>query len=132
MSTNKIASSITIVALLISMGIIFTKDFGAGNNTNLAGSNIEIKDGVQYVTINARGGYFPRISTATAGIPTKLIVKTDGTYDCSSYIVINSLNYKNVLPPSGETVVDLGNPTSGKSLNGTCGMGMYRFEIDFK
>jgi hypothetical protein len=44
-----------------------------GNDVS-ASNNSVIKDGVQYVTITARGGYQPRSSTAKAGIPTKLIM----------------------------------------------------------
>ena len=132
---NKIALSIVSAGFIIALSILFFGNTNI-NNTNSAvdqvAQNVEIKDGIQYVTINARGGYFPRVSTAKADLPTKLIVKTDGTYDCSSYLVINSLGYKNILPPDGDTVVDLGIQKTGKSISGTCGMGMYYFTLDFK
>ncbi len=35
------------------------------------------------------------------------------------------------LPQTGSTEIDLGSPQAGK-LQGTCGMGMYPFAIDFK
>lgn len=54
-------------------------------------ANVTIKDGVQYITVNAKGGYSPQSSYAKGGMPTKLIVKTDGTYDCSSSLVIRSV-----------------------------------------
>lgn len=101
------------------------------NNTVTASNNSEIKDGVQYVTITARGGYQPRSSTAKAGIPTKLIVKTNGTYDCSASLVIRQLNYRGMLPNAGETTIDAGTPKAGDVLKGTCGMGMYSFLITF-
>ena len=70
------------MALVVGIGIVFLG--GSKNNTETGGSaqNVEIKDGVQYITINARGGYSPKVSSAKPGIPTKLIVKTNGTYDC--------------------------------------------------
>lgn len=101
------------------------------NNTVTASNNSEIKDGVQYVTINARGGYSPRSSNAKAGVPTKLIMKTNGTYDCSASLVIRSLNYRGMLPNTGETIIDAGTPKAGDVLKGTCGMGMYSFAIAF-
>ncbi len=90
-----------------------------------------VKDGVQYITITARGGYTPEVSVAQSGIPTKLIVKTNGTYDCSSSLVIKSLNYQKILPQTGEEIIDLGIPKAGIPLQGVCGMGMYNFVINF-
>lgn len=52
--------------------------------------NVMVKDGIQYVTLMAKGGYTPAVSLAKGGMPTKLVVKTDGTYDCSSSLVVRS------------------------------------------
>ena len=129
---NKIASIIITVALAIVIGIVF---FGQSKNnpesTNASVQNVEIKDGIQYVTINAKGGYSPKISTAQANIPTKLIVKTNGTYDCSSSLVIRSIGYQKILPQTGEEVIDLDTPEAG-ALQGLCSMGMYNFAVNFK
>ena len=92
--------------------------------------NVEIRDGVQYVSINARAGYSPKISVAQANMPTRLIVKTNNTYDCSSVLLIRSIGYQKILPRTGEEVIDLGAPKSG-NLQGLCGMGMYSFTIKF-
>lgn len=106
---------------------------GEVNNIIANGAdNSVIKNSVQYVTITARGGYSPRQSSAKAGVPTKLVVKTNGTYDCSASLVITSLNYRKMLPNTGETVIDAGTPKAGDVLQGVCGMGMYSFAIDFK
>lgn len=99
--------------------------------TNTPVQNTEIRDGIQYITITAQGGYSPKMSTAKAGIPTKLVIKTNGTYDCSSSLVIKSLNYRNMLPNTGETIIDAGTLTAGQTLQGVCGMGMYSFIIQF-
>ncbi len=129
---NKTASIIITVGLLIGIGIIF---FGSSKSkNNIDGTvvqNTEIKDGVQYITIDAKSGYSPKISQAKAGVPTKLIMKTDGTYDCSSSLVITSLNYKKILSQTGEEIIDIGIPKVGVPLQGVCGMGMYSFVINF-
>jgi plastocyanin domain-containing protein len=130
---NKTASIIIAIALVIGIGIVF---FGqsknnSGSNSTQSAQNVEIRDGVQYVTINARGGYSPRVSTAQANIPTKLIVKTNGTYDCSAALVIRSIGYQKILPQTGEEIIDLGTPQSG-TLQGLCSMGMYNFAVNFK
>lgn len=101
-------------------------------NDNAVLENSVIKDGVQYVTITARGGYSPKKSFALAGIPTKLIVKTNSTYDCSAALVIPALKYREMLPNTAETIIDAGTYKVGDTLQGVCGMGMYSFAVDFK
>lgn len=130
---NKTAFLIITFGLIIGIGILF---FGGSkssseNVSTESGQNVEIKDGVQYVAIDAKGGYSPRVSTAQANIPTKLIVKTNGTYDCSAAFVIRSIGYQKVLPQTGEEIIDIGTPQSESSLQGTCSMGMYNFVINF-
>lgn len=124
-----------ILTLALAMGIGFMFIGGSEDNTvrtsTQSAQNVEIKDGVQYVTINARGGYSPRVSNAQSDIPTKLVVKTNGTYDCSTALVIRSINYQKILPQTGEEIIDLGIYKSGQSLQGLCSMGMYSFQVQF-
>ncbi len=132
---NKTASIILTLALVVGIGIVFiggskSKD-SANSVSGQSAQNVEIKDGVQYITIDAKAGYSPKVSTAKAGIPTKLIVKTNGTYDCSASLVIRSLGYQKILPQTGEDTIDIGTPTAGQPLQGVCGMGMYNFLINF-
>jgi len=127
---NKTASIILMVAIVIG-GIILLSGNSNRNSVGSDGKNVEIRDGVQYITIDARGGYSPNVSTAKAGIPSKLIVSTNGTYDCSAALVIRSANYQEVLPPTGQTEIDIGTPKAGEPLRGTCGMGMYNFVVNF-
>jgi len=101
------------------------------NSTSLDGSNVSIVDGVQIITINARGGYQPRNSVAKSGIPTVVRFVTNTTYDCSSFVRFPSLNLLKTLPPTGTTEVNIGSQQA-ISLKGSCGMGMYPFQIDFK
>ena len=124
---NKTVSIIITIGLVIALGIIFSGKSNPESDKN----NVEVKDGVQYITITARGGYSPRVSTAKAGIPTKLIMKTGGSFDCSSSLVIRSIGYQNILPQTGKTEIDLGIPKAGEPLQGLCSMGMYSFTINF-
>lgn len=130
---NKTTSIIITLALVVGLGIILlggSKD-NINTATNEAGENSEIKDGIQYITVNARGGYSPKVSMAKAGIPTKLIVKTNGTYDCSASLVIRVVGFQKILSQTGEEVIDIGIPKAGEPLQGVCGMGMYNFLINF-
>jgi uncharacterized protein len=128
---NKTVSIIIILGLVVVMGIIFSGGSKPDTSGTQAAQNVEIKNGVQYITIDAKGGYFPKVSNAKAGIPTKLIIKTNGTYDCSASLAIHSINYQKILPQTGETEIDLGTPKVGEPLQGVCGMGMYSFQVNF-
>jgi plastocyanin domain-containing protein len=133
---NKTTSIIITLALIVGIGIIFLGGSKSSTRTKTTTStavaqNSEIKDGVQYITIDAKGGYSPRASTAKAGIPTKLIVKTNGTYDCSASLVIRSIGFQKILQNTGEEVIDIGTPKAGEPLQGVCGMGMYNFLVNF-
>lgn len=128
---NKTASIILISALVIAMAVIFIGGAKRNSPSSTAVQNSEIRDGVQYITIDAKGGYSPLVSNAVAGIPTKLVVKTDSTYDCSSALVIRSLNYQKMLPQTGEEIIDIGIPVAGTPLRGLCSMGMYNFVVNF-
>ncbi|MDP3954473.1 MAG: hypothetical protein Q8Q06_03610 [bacterium] len=129
---NKSASIIITLGFVIGLGIIFLGGSKPNNNgTGETLQNVEIKEGIQYVTVNAKGGYFPKVSSAKAGIPTKLIIKTEGTYDCSASLVIRSIGFQKILAQTGEEIIDLGTPKAEKSIQGLCGMGMYNFVVNF-
>src|SRR3990167_8094008 len=89
---HKVVLIIVIFSLVVALGVIFA----GGEKTSV--QNVEIKNGVQYITIDAKGGYSPRTSSAKADIPTKLIIKTDGTYDCSASLVIRSIGFQKIYP----------------------------------
>ncbi len=125
----------TIISIIISLVLIggtlyFVSDKSEFSDDGVVQSqNVEVKDGVQYVTVTAKGGYSPRITKIKEGLPTKLIVKTDGTYDCSVSLVVRSLGFQKILQPTGEEIIDLGTPKAGDKIQGVCGMGMYYFQI---
>lgn len=126
--TTKISLVIITILLFIGLGFIFASP---SNDSKASLNNVEVKDGVQYITIEAKGGYTPSVSLAQALIPTKIIMKTKGTYDCSLSLTIPEIQYRKMLPQTGETEIDLGEPKVG-TLRGLCSMGMYNFAIDFK
>ena len=130
MSNKNIFISIIFSGLIIGGAIIFSKN-GVQNQNDIPENNVSIVDGKQIIEIHVRGGYHPTKSFAKAGIPTILRFDTNGTFDCSSSIRIPSLGISRILPQTGSTDIDLRTSTL-KNLQGTCGMGMYPFEVDFQ
>ena len=121
--------------------VVLTLIFGGYLVMNIAGpeqkagsvvpqaDNVRVEDGVQIVDLRAKVGFSPRVSTVKAGIPTTLRVSTSGTFDCSSALRIPSLDISKNLPPTGETHIALGELKPG-TLDGTCSMGMYPFQLN--
>lgn len=124
-----IAVSIIVAGLIIGGALAFRGNGGV--IPSVPANNVSIVNGIQIVEIRAKGGYQPRVSIAKAGLPTVLRFNTAGTFDCSASIRIPSLGISKILPQSGSTDIDLGSSTLG-TLQGSCGMGMYPFQIDFK
>ncbi len=108
-----------------------TSDFKPLPVTNNSSSNVSIVNGVQIISLQVKGGYQPEQSVAKAGLPTVIRFETSGTFDCSSSIRIPSLNISQYLPQTGSTDINIGTPSVGL-FRGSCGMGMYPFEVDFK
>jgi plastocyanin domain-containing protein len=124
--------SIIVAVVLIGGAFMFAKNSNSKGSDQVANANnVSIVDGKQIVEIHAKGGYQPQSSIAKAGIPTIIRFDTDGTFDCSSTIRIPSMNISKSLPQSGTTDIDIGSQQVA-TLNGTCGMGMYRFKVDFQ
>ncbi|MFA5888914.1 MAG: hypothetical protein WCW47_02590 [Candidatus Paceibacterota bacterium] len=124
-----ITISIIIAVGLIGAVLILGKN-KSGPGEGIPVNNVTIVDGKQIIEIQAKGGYSPRKSVAKAGIPTIIRFNTAGTFDCSSFVRIPSMNISQNLSQSGTTDIDLGSPTVA-ILQGMCGMGMYPFEINF-
>jgi plastocyanin domain-containing protein len=128
---KQIIVGIIVAVVLVVAAVFFLngKSSDVKSGAVIAAGNVTVVSGVQIVDIKARGGYQPVSSAVKAGIPTTLRFETNGTFDCSSSIRIPSLGISKILPATGVTDIDVGTLQPG-TLQGTCGMGMYRFEID--
>lgn len=120
--------SILVAVILIAGAVLLT---GGSNGEKGSVNNVSVVGGKQIIEINAKGGYYPKVTVAKAGIPTTIKMATSGTFDCSSALVIPSLNYRTNLLPKGETLIDVPPQKAGTKLQGLCAMGMYSFLIDF-
>ena len=125
-----IVISIIAAAVLIGGTIIFS-----GSDAGLAATpsvdNVSVTNGKQIVEITAKGRYSPKLTAAKANMPTILRMKTNATFDCTSFLTIPSIGYRNSLPPSGETDIEIPAQQSGTTLKGLCAMGMYHFAVNF-
>jgi len=125
-------TAILIAVLLIGGSVMFSGNKSGGNAPNGTVENVSVVDGKQIIEIRAKGGYSPRVTTAKAGMPTVLKVETSGTFDCSSALVIPSIQYRANLQPSGETLIEIPSQKAGAVLQGRCAMGMYNFSVKFE
>lgn len=129
----KILFGTIVVLSLALMGYLvmrmISSDGGSQAGTDSAANNVTMEGDVQIVEITAKGGYTPRVSTVRAGVPTVVRFNTKGTFDCSSSVRIPSMNISRALPPSGVTDIAIGILEPGV-LDGTCGMGMYPFQLN--
>ncbi len=131
MKTKTTTISILIAGVFIGGAIMFGGQSASKNSSPQAVNNVSIVDGKQIITINAKGGYSPSITTAKADVPTILRVQTNGTYDCTSILRVPSIGYQKNLPPTGITDIELSPQEAGAKIQGMCGMGMYSFSIYF-
>jgi plastocyanin domain-containing protein len=128
---KKIILIFTGMAFLITL-LIFIATRQSSNSSQTQTDNVTTaEDGKQIITITAKGGYFPRTTNAKANTETTLLIETRSTFDCSSSLVIPSLNYKKLLPRSGGTAIDLPPQKPGTSIRGLCSMGMFNFTLNF-
>jgi len=122
--------AIGVIALVLLGGGVFIWGLNLPSGTSTSVDNVSMVDGRQIVEITAKGGYQPKVSQAKANLPTMLRFKTEGTFDCSSSVRISSLGVEKTLPQSGTTDIDIGLAEAGV-LQGSCGMGMYPFAVNF-
>ena len=121
------------LGLLVSLIIISSNPKNnSTQESTIIKNNVSLEGGKQIITLSAKGGYSPNISKAKSGIPTLLKVETKNTMDCSLSLVIPDLKYRNFLPSSGSTEINIPPQPAGKTLQGLCGMGMYGFKIVFE
>jgi plastocyanin domain-containing protein len=125
-----VAFAIAAVVVSIASVVVVSRHSTKAGET--APTNVFVAGGEQTIEINAKDGYDPQLTTAKANLPTVLKIKTNGDFDCSSSLNIPKLGYRTVLPPAGETAVDVPPQAPGSTLKGVCSMGMYSFTIRFE
>ena len=88
----------------------------------VAGVNTE---GIQEATINVNQfGYESSVDSLKAGVPTRLKLVTNETYNCTIAFTIPKYDIYKILPTTGEEYVEF-TPTQKGKLTYACSMGMY-------
>lgn len=110
---------------VIAIYILFTKEDSVNDSVNF-------ENGYQIIQIDVKNGYNPKNIVAKSDTPTKLRFITNKTFDCSTALVIQDLDYNKILPNTGTTDIDIPSQLKGSIINGQCSMGMYKFKIRFE
>ena len=122
---------IVIIGIVLLSGLLLLKQNPSSSSTNQDSetTNVSIVNNQQIVTITAKGGYTPAKSVVQSNLPTVIRFDTNGTFDCSASVRIASKGISKTLPSNGSLDVNIGTLQAGETVQGTCSMGMYRFEI---
>ncbi len=128
MKNLPLAASILIAAIVIGGAVVFSQK---PSDSGQIVQNVSMEGEKQVIEIDAKGGYSPKLTTAKAGVPTMLRLKTNGTYDCSSAVTIPSLGFRKNLDATGVTEVEVPANAAQGTLEGVCAMGMYNFSVKF-
>ena len=129
-----VAALISINAGLVLSDSSFTlsgawRSLSGGGDSAPAAPVLPANDGTQQIIITARStGYFPSRVVVRAGVPTRLILRSDRSAGCTRAFVFPSLGVEEYLD-AGDTTVDLGPLAPGRHRF-TCGMGMYSGVIE--
>jgi len=134
----KLAQSFLIgiaVSIALGGGVFFLASARNENTVEEVGgktSNVSTQGEKQIIALAAKGGFSPSVTVADAGVPSVLNVKTNGTFDCSSVLVIPSLGIKTNLGATAEKRIEIPPQEKGTTISGTCSMGMYHFALKFE
>ncbi len=134
MKTFYLILSLLVITVIVFLSLYFSDDTGSTEEVKAGTKNaVEEENGIQIINVIATsGGYFPAKITAKANKETILRLESQNSYGCERSFRIPALNITEILPQEGITEIDLGTPEKGKSILGSCSMGMYTFTITFE
>ena len=94
-------------------------------------SNVSIVDGKQQIVITAQQWYRPRTTIAKANMPTEIKIQGKNAYGCEAAVRIPQVNYSKIIDPTWSDIVQIPEQKPWDTIYGSCGMGMYSFQITF-
>jgi P-type Cu+ transporter len=87
------------------------------------GARSEVRDGIQEVEIEVKGGYSPDLIHVRQGVPLRLVFDRREAGECTSRVVFEDLGVDAYLPPHERTAVELVPDRPGR-FRFACGMNM--------
>lgn len=126
-----------IAVLIVMIGVYYLSNFLGiyGVNFNVFATkqaqinNVEMDNGVQVLRMNVdSSGYSPNFFTVQKNIPVKWLIIGEDVYGCQGYFIVPSLGYQKTLQP-GENKIEFTSKEAG-TINFSCGMGMFRGQIE--
>jgi sulfite exporter TauE/SafE len=130
-----------VVAVIVLLLGLYTLDGGltlVGSPISVSGmlqtSGSEaavVQDGVAQINVT-NYGYSPNRLTLPANQPVELRLVTEGTRSCSLAFYIPDLDFMEVLPDTGERVVNIPPQAPGTTMQFMCTMGMYGGVMQFQ
>ena len=109
-----------------------SQTFGFAEAAADSSTAVAAADGTQTAVITvAPGRYSPANVLVRAGLPTKLVFRSQNASGCERALVIPTLGVEQVLPENGDTEVDAGVLAAGR-IAYSCAMGMYGGTITVK
>jgi len=125
--------SITVAVLLIMFALSSGKNTQQPEVKGDTTPSVTQEGDTQVINVvSTSGGYYPQNIVAKANTKTVLRMESKNSYGCERSFRIPKLNITDILPQQGITEFDLGTPSSGENILGTCSMGMYTFTIKFE
>ncbi len=122
---------VSLVIIVFSFYMLARLLGSSSGGSESVGANVTMENGTQVIAISAKGGYTPRQTNATAGLPTVIRVTTSNSYDCSVSLAVPKLRYQRFFQPSETVDIPVTAAQAAGKLSGVCGMGMYSFNINF-
>jgi plastocyanin domain-containing protein len=120
---------------LFILGLVLLSGVSTDTTNTTPTSNVQgavtMEGNNQILELRVRGGYFPSTINAKATTPGILRMTTANSFDCSTAVVISKLKYRNNLPYTGVTDLEIPPQPAGTTIDGNCSMGMYSFKIVF-
>ena len=91
--------------------------------------NVKLENGYQVIRMKVNSsGYQPNLFTIKKNIPVRWLINGEDVYGCQGYFVVPSLGIQENLKP-GENKIEF-TPRETGTINFSCGMGMFRGQIE--
>ncbi len=118
-----------IAVLIIIIGIFPLINILPKKQTRVDRTNVKVESGVQIIKMDVdSSGYSPNLFTIKKDIPVRWLINGKNVYGCQAAFVVPALGVQKTLQP-GENKIEFTAKEAG-TINFSCGMGMFRGQIE--